>query len=464
MSLKISMAAADAAGLLPQHREVVRDLVDVWGRRLARNRRRMRYYTGDAKLRNMGIALSPELAEMVDPVSSWPEKAVEALRSRCSFDGFLFEGDYDPALADALESGAFPSSLRCAIASSMVHGCAFATVTAGGAGEPAAMVCFHDAESASALWDFRTRRVRAGLTVTRVERLPGRGRAQPVQMQAFMADCVVSLDYDGDAWSAAYLPNPMGRPLMEAIVHAPTLTRPFGRSRITKAVMSITDSALREMARTEIASELHSAPQKYLLGASEDDFDMSKYRAYMDLLLVVSRDEDGELPQFGQLAQASMQPHVDQLRSLAAQFSAATDVPLSSLGVVSDNPSSAEAIYAAKEDLVIAADEYIADNKHALRNVALMAMAVGSSKRLSELDDNQRSVRANFANPAKPSLVTQADAMVKVASCAQWVAQTDEFLEEVGFTDEQRRSMAKQRKRIMANDVLSRVMDGAADG
>lgn len=61
------------------------------------------------------------------------------------------------------------------------------------------------------------------------------------------------------------------------------------------------------------------------------------------------------MPQFGQLTQGSMQPHIDYMRSLAVRFSGETNVSLSELGVVSDNPSSAEAIYAAKEALVAAA-------------------------------------------------------------------------------------------------------------
>jgi hypothetical protein len=36
------------------------------------------------------------------------------------------------------------------------------------------------------------------------------------------------------------------------------------------------------------------------------------------------------------------------LRQLAAQFAGETGVPLNSLGVVQDNPSSAEAIYATR--------------------------------------------------------------------------------------------------------------------
>lgn len=82
----------------------------------------------------------------------------------------------------------------------------------------------------------------------------------------------------------------------------------------------------------------------------------------------------GDVPQYGQLSQGSMQPHSDYIRSLAARFSGETNVPLSSLGVVSDNPSSAEAIYAAKEDMVIDAQNLNGDNGDAMRNDALRSV------------------------------------------------------------------------------------------
>ena len=60
----------------------------------------------------------------------------------------------------------------------------------------------------------------------------------------------------------------------------------------------------------------------------------------------MTRDEDGNVPTFGQIAAASMEPHIAYMRNLAARFSGATNVPISELGIVQDNPSSAEAIYA----------------------------------------------------------------------------------------------------------------------
>lgn len=105
--------------------------------------------------------------------------------------------------------------------------------------------------------------------------------------------------------------------------------------------------------------------------------------------------------------------------------------------VVVDNPSSAEAIYAAKEALVIDAQNLNADNGEALRDVALMALAASRGTDYAAVEGEQLAVQAKFRNPAMPSVVSQSDAMVKMISALPWLAESDVALEELGFSDDQ---------------------------
>src|SRR5690606_42152063 len=67
-------------------------------------------------------------------------------------------------------------------------------------------------------------------------------------------------------------------------------------------------------------------------------------------------EETGDGPTSGQFPQLNMQPHTDQMRMWAQLFAAEAQLDLSQLGFQTDNPTSAEARYAAKEDLVIEAE------------------------------------------------------------------------------------------------------------
>ena len=266
---------------------------------------------------------------------------------------------------------------RQAVRSELTHSCAFLTVTAGdeSAGEPPVVVNAYPATSAAAIWDRPRGRIKCGMVVVDSDRKTGK----PTWVDVYTETNVIRIRRGARGlWEAAYSEDfEMGRCLMERLAYDADLDRPFGRSRISRSVMSITDNAMRAALRSEVSAEFFTAPQKYLLGADEDVLGgKTKWDAYIGNIFAVSRDENGDMPQFGQLTQGSMQPHIDYMRSLAARFSGETNVPLSELGVVSDNPSSAEAIYAAKEALVVEAQNLNADNGEALAHVALMALAI----------------------------------------------------------------------------------------
>ena len=122
------------------------------------------------------------------------------------------------------------------------------------------------------------------------------------------------------------------------------------------------------------------------------------------------------------------------IRILATQFSAATGLTVTDTGVVSEaNPTSADAVLAQSQTLVAMAEQLNVGNGDALRNIALMAQAIKSNVPLDELSDVQRDIMAHFKNPAMPSVAATTDAAIKIATVRPEFAQTDTFLEMIGF-------------------------------
>ena len=154
-----------------------------------------------------------------------------------------------------------------------------------------------------------------------------------------------------------------------------------------------------------------------------------------------------------------MQPHMDYMRSLAARFSGETNIPISTLGVVHDNPASAEAIYAASEPLIIEVEDFNDSAREMLKNVALMAMAASLDVPLAELPDEYRDFTANFRNPAMPSVVSQTDAMTKLAAVVPGFAGTDVFWEQVGFPEDMRRKVETETAANMGLQMIAAAAD-----
>jgi len=101
------------------------------------------------------------------------------------------------------------------------------------------------------------------------------------------------------------------------------------------------------------------------------------------------------------------------------------------LGIVHDQPASAEAIYAEREELVIEANAANRVYGAALRNVAITAVMLRDN--LTEVPAEAKKLRAKFRNPATPSVISAATAVSQQVSAVPWLAETDVILESMGY-------------------------------
>ena len=267
----------------------------------------------------------------------------------------------------------------------------------------------------------------------------------PVAARVFTDEYVYTMTLDR-VWRWDYQRITMGRIPMEAFTYRPTDRKPFGQSRISRAVISITDSAMRAALGADIAFQFSVAPQKFLLGAADDPFkNKTRWEAFIGNIFAVGYNgKQGVMPQFGQLPQPSMQQSSDMMRMLAARFSGATNIPISQLGIIHDQPASAEAIYAANEPLVIEATDLIEGNRETMKVLARMCIAAEYDVPLDELNDDQLDIMPNYRNPAMPSVVSQADAAVKIASAVPEFAGTAAWWKMVGMPEDTRREIENE--------------------
>lgn len=464
--------AERAAGLDPADAETLSTLIDELLRHRLRNSLKVEYYEGRHDPRPIGLDTIPDSVDVRESCD-WPRKAVTSVAERSRLSGFVFDdGGEDPTLSAVVRDTDLIGCYNRHVSSELVHGCMFATVGVDAGGR--CYVRFHTAETASAIWDDSAGRISSGIAVSKTEITPwSNGRPAAVRVNMHLPGRIVvvrRLDYSH--WAAESLVTPLDRPAMEAFAYRPTGLKPFGESRISPAVMSIADDVTRTLQNMAVSAALYSSPQKYLLGLSQEQFDAfagvgedgeqdpasgarSRWLTYVTRVLMAERDEDGNSPSFGQLQAASPEPYIAVLRTYATLFSGATGVPLNSLGIVQDNPSSAEAIDAAREDICICAQDLNESNGRSLRNVALMAMAAAEGKSIDDLSDNQRTVSAKFLSPSNPSVISQATAAATVCQSAPWFAQTDEFLRMVGFDEATIQQLKAGRALASAQSLLA---------
>ena len=448
VDLSSALAGAYGDTLTETERRQLHKLEEVWSSRYNRNKERERYYEGKNALRDLGISIPPML-KTVKTVVGWPKKTVDMLANRVIFDGYeCLDDDVGEQLRVLCDENELPMMHSMTCTSELEFGCAAMTVSWGADGEPQWVVNSYDALTCSMLWNWRLKRIACGLTIVDAEYDEAARSLTPTQVNMWTDDSVIEIRKlpTSGRWAVNRIPHTVGRPLMEPLVYKPSITRPFGESRINSTVMSITDSAVRTALRTEVSSEFFTAPQRYLLGADVDTFgddetseevrQNNKLKQYLGTMLAISPNENGDIPQYGQLPQMSMQPHSDYMRTLATRFAGETGLPVHSLGVITDNPASAEALYSATDELIQEAERTRDANKHSMRNVAMLALAVSSDASFNEVKTLGLGIEPKFVNPARVSVAARTDAIMKQVAQFPWMVDSDVVLEELGYADD----------------------------
>lgn len=449
-------------GLTLEEGRQLQELAQVYEYHRSRNALKDKYYEGHVTLNdvNLGIAL-PQGLKNLEVGCSWGQKAVDALACRSMFDGFVGSGQAAQAVERLVTGNRLLAEYGKACRDELKYGCAFVTLSADKA--LGCRIRFHSPASAAALWSGEKGRIDCGLAIIDTVRdEKDRDTWRPHLVNLYTDQAVIVLTARQGRWTARRYPHKMGRPLMEPMIWNATTGKPFGRSRLKGSVRSLIDDYIRIAANAAIALEFDTTPQKYLLGLTDEQYDAvisNKFKQYIGAIIAAtSNPETGENPVFGQLAQGSLQPHVDKMRLTATQFSAATGLTITDVGIVNDaNPTSSDAILAQSQTLVLMAQQLNAGNGEALRAVIQMAQAIARNVTPEELTEEERDVMAHFKNPAMPSVAVTADAALKIASARQEFASTDTFLEMIGFDQADIRRIKAQEQRVRGQQLLAEV-------
>lgn len=455
--------AQKISGLTEEEQKMLTELVNVFNYHVGKNDTKNRYYEGKVRLSevNLGIALPQGMAGL-EIGCAWGAKTVDVLASRSMFDGFVDQsGGEADELTEIVNKNHLISEYMKATRDELKYGCTFATLSSDP--ELKCKIRFHSPQTASALWDGEKGRIKCGLAIIDAVRDESEAATyRPSLVNMYTDDAIIVLRFEDNKWTAERYPHRMGRPLMEALIWNPTSGKPFGRSRIKEPIRRLIQGYVRTIANATIGLEFSTSPQKYLLGITDDQYDAvisDKFKQYVGSIIASTNNpETGEKPTFGQLQQGTIAPHVEMIRVLATQFSAATGLTVTDTGVVNDaNPTSSDAILAQSQTLVSMAEQLNAGNGEHLREIALMALAVANNSTIDALPDESRNVIAHFKNPAMPSVAVTADAAIKIGSARPDFAQTDVFLEMIGFNQADIRRIRAQEQRTRGQRVLEEI-------
>lgn len=420
------------------------------------NALRTEYHDSKKRLDQIGFSIPPSMRDFEVSIG-WAEKAVTVPAARVRPDGFTSRagGSLLDEINDFSQTEDYIRKERFAIRAALQHGCSFAFVTPGPgdpedlSGDVEPRVTIRSALEATAEVDPRTGEVTAALEIT------GLG-----EYLLYMPGYYVAIRKDDSGKYHAVRSRFAADGVVTCTPYtwAPTLQNPYGCSRITRPLMGYIDTGVRTLLRQETSAEHFSAPQRALLGAAPEHFTDANGNRISPLKALVggvwglpdTYDEDEDKlvrPELVQLSQASMTPHSEMMRSIAAMVSSETTIPLGYLGVVHDNPSSADAILASESDMVAMIEAELPNIGAARVDLARKVMAVKyRAFDSSAMARDLRYLRSYFRDPGTPTRAQQADAALKFTTAFP-DADPVVAMEMYGLSREQiDRNLAYQRK------------------
>jgi hypothetical protein len=294
--------------------------------------------------------------------------------------------------------------------------------------------------------DPRTRTVRAAL------RLYTSTGAEQGELSAtlYLPERTVFYERGWSDWQAVdVIDHQLGTVPVIPLINRARLADRDGRSEMAD-VIGLTDAACRTLTNLQGAQELLAVPQRYVLGASREDFvneagePVPAWEAYIGRILALG-NEDAKV---GQFSSADLRNFTEVINAYARIVSALSGLPPHFLGLSTDNPASADAIRSAEARLVKRAERRARAFSGAWEQAMRLAMLIVDG----QLPPEAARLEAVWRDPATPTYAAKADAVSKLVAAG--ILPVPAAWEELGYSPEQRRKLAD----ASGDDPLARLM------
>jgi len=414
------------------------------------------YYEGKQRLKDLRISVPPSL-RLLNSVVGWAGTAVDVLEERLDFEGWI--GGANLGLDEVYRANELDLESSQGHKDALIYGSGFVFVGKGMEGEPDPLITIESPKRATAIYDMRTRRPIAALLANFDEK----GRVDSGSL--YLPDTTIYFGATRDGWAEISRDDHnLGRVPCAPLINNPRSGDPWGRSEITRAVMSVTDSAMRTLVGAEVAREFYSAPQRYILGASEDAFVDADGNPTEGWSVIQGRvlgigynDDDGVMPQVGQFQANSPAPYFEQLRAYAQILAAETAIPTSYLGLQTDNPASADAIRALENRLVKKAERRQKQFGRTWTEVAKLSLLI----RDGAIPEQVNAVRPIWRDASTPTVAASTDAAVKLIQAGVLLPDSEVTYNRLNFSDSEKAQLERDKARAGATNLVAQLAQAA---
>jgi SPP1 Gp6-like portal protein len=415
------------------------------------------YYEGEQRISHLGISIPEQLTALRAAVG-WPRVAVDVLDERLDVQGFRLPDteSADTDLWDAWMYNGMDTESQLAHLDAFVFGRGFAMAGTNPESGMPPLLTVESPQNMVADWDARTRRVTNALQIYVMD---GEECAA-----IYTPNSTIHLvSKTGGQWSVYDRDNHgMGETPVVMLANRPRTSDRYGRSEITPEIMSITDAACRTLLGMEIAREFFGAPQRYILGATEESFQAadgtpkSAWETYLGRVLALERDEEGNLPTVGQFSAGDPSVYTQIITAYSRIMSSLTGLPPHLLGFTSEQPASAEAIRSSEARLDKRAGLKQRGFSGGWRQLMTLAAKLQNN---GETPTDMHRLEVMWGDPGTPTPLQDAQSILYQVQMGYMPATSDIIGEKLGYDSVQRSRIKSDRDNESADQALGDIAD-----
>jgi hypothetical protein len=250
--------------------DVLRRLAGAVDKRLRKHRLLEAYYDGAHRLQAMGLALPPEMEDLA-VIVNWPGMYVDSLEERLDVEGFRVGGsdEVDETLWDWWQANNLDEESGLGHLDGLMQGRAYTCVGFPDGTQDAPAITVESSRYMGAEWSGRTHRLNVA---ARLWEDNESGIPQRATLYLPNANIYYGRSERGRGWLFdSSDEHGLGEPLVAGLVNRGRLTDRDGVTEM-RDIMGISDAACRNLTNLGGAQEVLALPQRFVTGASEEDF------------------------------------------------------------------------------------------------------------------------------------------------------------------------------------------------
>jgi len=403
----------------------------------------LRYYKGAQRLRQLGMAIPPEMRKFL-VIANWCRTVVDTTNSRQQVRALTLPGvdTADPALRRIWDASNLTAHVSMFNVDRMVYGRSFMSVGTNAEARALPLVRVESPREMTAFIDPRTEVITSAARFSGWEDgisgvIPMGDMWQtwpsynnPTKVTLLKANETVAAVLEDGQWRELDRDvHNLGR--VPVVMH---LNRRMsgswvGESQMTD-VIPFADSAARSLTNLQFAQEAHGIPRMWMTGVAKGDFvgadgkPIPQFEAYFDAIHMLTK----EGAKVGQLDAADLKNFETAVNLYGKQASIVTGFPARLFGIVTANPPAEGAIHADESSLNRSVEEQNEQLGVSLGQVGALALRFSTGTW-----PDGGSVHVNWFDPATPTVSQREDALAKRRAAG--VLSREGYWDELGWSE-----------------------------